>query len=104
MDFIAIGIDSVIDSYYKFRNLLKEKSPDLSEDEHPQLLLCGHGAVDDPDASIIYDKTMQQINSAPYNIYAKDIIVMRLPPSDQRKSIDFSLFSEDVTERFPLKC
>jgi len=79
----AKGIPNVIDSYCKFRNLLKEKSPDLSEEEHPQLLLCGHGAVDDPDASIIYDQIMQQLASEPYNVYAKDIIVMRLPPSDQ---------------------
>ena len=67
-----------------FRNLLKEKSPDLSEDDHPQLLIVGHGAVDDPDASIIYDQVIQYIASEPYNIYQKDIVVMRLPPSDQR--------------------
>ncbi|KAG5985844.1 hypothetical protein E4U52_000873 [Claviceps spartinae] len=79
----AKGIPSVIDSYYKLRKLLNEKSPELSQDEHPQLLLCGHGAVDDPDASIIYDQTMQLIASAPYNEYANDIVVMRLPPSDQ---------------------
>lgn len=80
---LLLGIPNVIDSYYKFRNLLKERSPDLSEEEHPQLLLCGHGAVDDPDASIIYDQVMQQINSEPYTLYSKDIVVMRLPPSDQ---------------------
>ncbi|KAF9533447.1 trehalose phosphorylase [Crepidotus variabilis] len=79
----AKGIPNVIDSYYKFRNLLKAQARDLDEIEHPQLLLCGHGAVDDPDASIIYDQVMQIIASEPYNIYAKDIIVMRLPPSDQ---------------------
>jgi len=78
-----LGIPNVIDSYYKFRNLLKERAPELSEDEHPQLLLCGHGAVDDPDASIIYDQVIQQITSEPYNLYSKDIVVMRLPPSDQ---------------------
>jgi len=80
---LLLGIPNVIDSYYKFRNLLKERASDLSEEEHPQLLLCGHGAVDDPDASIIYDQVMQQINSEPYNLYSKDIVVMRLPPSDQ---------------------
>lgn len=73
----------MIDSYYKFRKILNEKSPDLTEEEHPQLLLCGHGAVDDPDASIIYDQVLQQIESEPYKTYSKDIVVMRLPPSDQ---------------------
>jgi hypothetical protein len=66
--------------------LLKKQNSELSEEEHPQLLLCGHGAVDDPDASIIYDQVLQQIASEPYNTYAKDIVVMRLPPSDQRTS------------------
>jgi hypothetical protein len=49
------------------------------------MLICGHGAVDDPDASIIYDEVMQIILSERYEAYAKDIIVMRLPPSDQCK-------------------
>ena len=78
------GIPNVIDSYYKFRRLLEEKG--IDEERAPQLLVCGHGAVDDPDASIIYDATIQQINSQPYLRYASDIIAMRLPPSDQRKS------------------
>lgn len=82
------GIPNVIDSYAKFRNLLKKKSPDLEEEEHPQLLICGHGAVDDPDASIIYDQVMQLINSEKYNAFSKDIVVMRLPPSDQRKPLE----------------
>lgn len=69
-----------------FRNILKANSSDLSDEEHPQLLICGHGAVDDPDASIIYDQVVQLIASEPYNIYQSDIVVMRLPPSDQRVS------------------
>ncbi|EKM83027.1 hypothetical protein AGABI1DRAFT_111552 [Agaricus bisporus var. burnettii JB137-S8] len=77
------GIPNVIDSYVKFRELLKLKSPELEDEDHPQLLVCGHGAVDDPDASIIYDQIMQIVNSEPYEAYAKDIVVMRLPPSDQ---------------------
>ncbi|KAF7338413.1 Trehalose phosphorylase [Mycena venus] len=76
----AKGIPNVIDSYARFRRLLKSEMP---ADEHPQLLICGHGAVDDPDASIIYDEVMQLINSEKYREFAKDIVVMRLPPSDQ---------------------
>ncbi|KIY50985.1 trehalose phosphorylase [Fistulina hepatica ATCC 64428] len=79
----AKGIPDVIDSYYKLRELLYKESPDLTDEEHPQLLVCGHGAVDDPDASIIYDQTMHIINSQPYSKYAHDIVVMRIPPSDQ---------------------
>jgi len=70
-------------------------APNLSEDRHPQLLICGHGAVDDPDASIIYDQVIQLINSESYVEFAKDIVVMRLPPSDQRTS-SFTTFIESL--------
>lgn len=76
------GIPNVIDSYAKFRELLKTKGK-LEGDELPQLLICGHGAVDDPDASIIYDQVLKLIHSEAYRHLAKDIIVMRVPPSDQ---------------------
>ncbi|KAG6880699.1 hypothetical protein C0992_002955, partial [Termitomyces sp. T32_za158] len=59
------------------------------------LLVCGHGAVDDPDASIIYDQVIHLISSDDYVEFSKDIIVMRLPPSDQRTypiRIHFTLF------------
>jgi hypothetical protein len=36
-------------------------------------------------ASIIYDQVIQLINSERYREFASDIVVMRLPPSDQRK-------------------
>lgn len=77
----AKGIPDVIDSYAKFRKLMEADS-EFEEDDMPQLLICGHGAVDDPDASIIYDQVMQLIGHA-YKEYAQDIVVMRLPPSDQ---------------------
>ncbi|KAH7922837.1 glycosyltransferase family 4 protein [Leucogyrophana mollusca] len=76
------GIPNVIDSYARLRKLLKATGK-LSDDEMPQLLICGHGAVDDPDASIIYDQVMQLINSEEYRVYLSDVVVMRLPPSDQ---------------------
>lgn len=77
------GIPNVIDSYSRLRKLLKDAG-NTSEEDTPQLLVCGHGAVDDPDASIIYDQIMNLIVSDDYKQYAKDIVVMRLPPSDQR--------------------
>ncbi|KAH9063830.1 trehalose synthase [Lactarius deliciosus] len=76
------GIPNVVDSYAKFRELLKAKGK-LDEDDIPQLLVCGHGAVDDPDASIIYDQVIKLIHSEAYRHLAKDIIVARIPPSDQ---------------------
>ncbi|KAI0747669.1 trehalose synthase [Daedaleopsis nitida] len=73
------GIPNVIDSYARFRKMMAAEKPDI---EPPQMLICGHGAVDDPDASIIYDQTMQLIHGQ-YAEYAKDFVVMRCPPSDQ---------------------
>jgi len=75
----AKGIPNVIDSYARFRKLYRT----TDENDIPQLLICGHGAVDDPDASIIYDQVLQLIYSDQYKEYASDIVVMRLPPSDQ---------------------
>lgn len=76
------GIPNVVDSYAKFRELLRTKGR-LDDDETPQLLICGHGAVDDPDASIIYDQVIRLIHSDAYRHLASDIVVLRLPPSDQ---------------------
>jgi hypothetical protein len=47
------------------------------------LLICGHGAIDDPDASIIFDETMILLERPEYAAYSNDIVVMRIGPSDQ---------------------
>ncbi|KZT74138.1 glycosyltransferase family 4 protein [Daedalea quercina L-15889] len=91
------GIPNVIDSYARFRKMAKGKIP---EEEVPQLLVCGHGAVDDPDASIIYDQVINLIASK-YNEYARDIVVMRCPPSDQLLNalMDNSRFALQLSTR-----
>ncbi|KXH31286.1 glycosyl transferase group 1 [Colletotrichum salicis] len=72
------GIPTVIDSYAEFRRLLEEKG----ETDIPQLVVCGNGSVDDPDASIIYDQTMNQLEKH-YPHLVKDCSIMRLEPNDQ---------------------
>ncbi|KAJ2904344.1 putative glycosyltransferase family 4 protein [Zalerion maritima] len=74
----AKGIPTVIDSYAEFRRMCDEK--DITD--VPQLVVCGNGSVDDPDASMIYDQTMHQLESY-YPHLTKDISVMRLEPNDQ---------------------
>ncbi|TFY53615.1 hypothetical protein EVJ58_g9355 [Rhodofomes roseus] len=93
----AKGIPNVIDSYARFRRMAQGTVP---EDEIPQLLLCGHGAVDDPDASIIYDQIINLIQSK-YSEYVKDIVVMRCPPSDQLLNalMDNSRFALQLSTR-----
>ena len=76
----AKGIPDVIRSYVKARRILDDRIPGS---KHPQLALVGHGAVDDPDASIIYDQIMDILDHDEFSPYASDVIVMRLPSSDQ---------------------
>ena len=92
------GIPNVVDSYAKFRALLDKDKGSAPEDV-PQLLICGHGAVDDPDASIIYDQISTLIHTK-YAQYAKDIVTMRCPPSDQRKChAPLSLWAVSLIDR-----
>jgi alpha,alpha-trehalose phosphorylase (configuration-retaining) len=79
----AKGIPMVIASYCIFRRLLKRDGVTAIE-SIPQLLLCGHGAVDDPDASLIYDEILELLQDE-YREFGHDIVVMRLPPCDQRE-------------------
>ncbi|KAJ5105822.1 hypothetical protein NUU61_003169 [Penicillium alfredii] len=73
------GIFDVLDSYEKFHNRLAAERPDLTP---PKLLICGHGSVDDPDSTIIYDELIDHLeNKIPY--IREQICLMRLRPSDQ---------------------
>jgi len=74
------GIPHVIDAFAKLRKKLDRSLP---ASKTPQLLICGHGAIDDPDASIIYDEVMHLLEKDEYAPYYSDIVVMRIPPSDQ---------------------
>jgi len=77
----AKGIPDVIDSYAILRKKMDDSG--YSPEKTPQLVICGHGAIDDPDASIIYAQIMKQLKDTKYKDIINDIIVARLPPSDQ---------------------
>ncbi|KOS16984.1 Trehalose phosphorylase [Escovopsis weberi] len=74
----AKGIPTVIESYAKFRRRLAGAGIENA----PQLVVAGHGSVDDPDYSIIYDQTMMQLEEQ-YPYLIGDVSVMRLDPVDQ---------------------
>jgi len=74
----AKGIPTVIDSYAEFRRQAEK----AGLTDVPQLIVCGNGSVDDPDASMIYDQTMQQMETH-YPHLLKDVSIMRLDPNDQ---------------------
>lgn len=74
----AKGIPDVIKSFAIFRrDLFKGKS-----EEAPQLVICGHSSVDDPDGSMVFDQTLKLIHKD-YEELKDDIIIARLGPSDQ---------------------
>lgn len=74
------GIPDLIRSYVKARHILDDKIPGS---KHPQLAIVGHGAVDDPDATIIFDQIMDMLEEEEVATFAADIVVVRLPASDQ---------------------
>lgn len=71
------GIPDVIEAY---RALCEELSDDTPT---PQLVLVGHGSVDDPDGVPMYNMTLQMINEDKYHHLASDIKVVRLHHNDQ---------------------
>ncbi|PWY75899.1 UDP-Glycosyltransferase/glycogen phosphorylase [Aspergillus eucalypticola CBS 122712] len=73
------GIQDVLISYEKFHKQLARSRPDLNP---PKLLICGHGSVDDPDGSIVYDAALEFIEQHLQHI-RNLICVMRIGPSDQ---------------------
>ncbi|KAF2114942.1 putative trehalose synthase-like protein [Lophiotrema nucula] len=75
----AKGIPDVLASYAELRrNYMKN----LQRDRTPQLVIAGHGAVDDPDANIIFNDTMARLQND-YPDLINDVIVIRLPHIDQ---------------------
>ncbi|THX63162.1 trehalose synthase [Aureobasidium pullulans] len=77
------GIDTVIRSYGELRRKYYKDTP---VDQTPQLCIAGHSSIDDPDASAMFDKTMDLIENE-YPDLASDISVMRLGPIDQELNV-----------------
>ena len=75
----AKGIPDVLASYAELR---RKYMKDLPLKDIPQLVVAGHGAIDDPDATIIYDQTLELLETK-YSDIKSDVVVMRLGPTDQ---------------------
>ncbi|KKW06395.1 MAG: Glycosyl transferase group 1 [Candidatus Moranbacteria bacterium GW2011_GWE1_49_15] len=75
------GIPDVIESYRRFRKKLHEEG--IADKDMPQLVIAGHGSVDDPEAAPIYNEVMNILKLDTFKKYADDIKVARLPHSDQ---------------------
>lgn len=73
------GIPDVIEAF----RLLREKLELAGSDLKPQLILAGHGSIDDPDGVPIYTLTMELLREPRYAHLAADVKVARLHHSDQ---------------------
>ncbi|KPI41550.1 Trehalose phosphorylase [Cyphellophora attinorum] len=74
------GIPDVLKSYSRFRGMCSETN--VPTENIPQLIVCGHGSVDDPDASRIYHASTDLIKEN-YDHLRDDIVLVRIGPSDQ---------------------
>ncbi len=72
------GIPDVIDSFRKLRIKLKKAGQKM-----PQLVIVGHGSVDDPDGIPMLYLVMNMLKQKEYHSLAHDVKVVRLPHIDQ---------------------
>ncbi|KAI7090800.1 glycosyltransferase family 4 protein [Hortaea werneckii] len=75
------GIPDVLASYAEFRRVSKYCQT-MNSPETPQLVVCGHYSVDDPDGTIVLNQTLDLLDNR-YSDIKNDVVVMRLGPTDQ---------------------
>ncbi len=75
------GIPDVLASYAEFRRTSKFCRGKPAE-ETPQLVVCGHYSVDDPDGVMVLDQTLELLDTK-YSDVKGSVVVMRLGPTDQ---------------------
>ncbi|MBU0469172.1 MAG: glycosyltransferase, partial [Candidatus Omnitrophica bacterium] len=78
------NIPGAIEAYYRFWVNMKEyiKEHNLPDALLPQLILAGHGAVDDTDGMKLYIDTLDRIQKLYPASFARDVKVARLPHND----------------------
>lgn len=75
------GIDDLLAAYLKFRQKLEELD-NPPADGGPQLIIMGHGSVDDPDGTRIYEEAHGIVSKPEYELVKGDVSIVRAPPSD----------------------
>jgi len=77
----AKGIPHVLASYAEFRRA-SQYCRGKPVEQTPQLVLCGHGSVDDPDGVSVLKETLDLLSTT-YADLKDSVVVLRLGPSDQ---------------------
>lgn len=75
------GIPDVIESYRLLREKLKDSNTPANE--IPQLVIAGHGSIDDPDGMPLLNLTKHMLTLPLYREFASDIKIARVHHSDQ---------------------
>lgn len=75
------GIPDVLESYRQLRERYTQEKIPL--EETPQLVIAGHGAVDDPEGIPILEETKLTLEMDSFESLADDIKLIRLPHNDQ---------------------
>jgi glycosyltransferase involved in cell wall biosynthesis len=75
------GFDDSLAAYAYFRHN-SAFCKGRPSDQTPQLLLCGHSSVDDPDGAIIFKDILTSLDND-YSDLKDSVVVMRVGPSDQ---------------------
>lgn len=75
------GIPDVLESYRKLRKKMEKEN--WPKKKIPQLVITGHGAIDDPEGMPIYLETVNTLEMDRFEDYAEDIKVAHLPHNDQ---------------------
>jgi glycosyltransferase involved in cell wall biosynthesis len=75
------GIPDLLEAYRQLREKMRlARTP---KNIIPQLVVVGHGAVDDPEGAPLYNETLFSLQMDRFESIADDIKVARLYPSDQ---------------------
>ncbi|KAJ5378333.1 uncharacterized protein N7496_005742 [Penicillium cataractarum] len=74
----AKGIVDALVAYEKFYSQISTLHPEM---KIPKLVICGHGSIDDPNGSIVYDAVLRHMENFMPHLTAM-ICVLRLGPSD----------------------
>ncbi|KAG0134989.1 hypothetical protein HOY82DRAFT_634149 [Tuber indicum] len=71
------GIPDVVESYRQLCDRITRDAPEMLP---PQLLICGHVALDDPDAELLFAETTELLYNSRYYAIAKDVVVVKIGP------------------------
>lgn len=76
------GIHDVLESFRILAERFKEEDLEI-----PQLVIVGHGSIDDPDGAPIFNMVMSILEESSFDFIRNKIKVARLPHSDQMLNV-----------------